>query len=677
MIPTAENHSYGTLSDADLVGEARQGNTEAFAALVERHYSSVYAVAFSRLMKREPAEDVAQETMVRAWLFLDRLDDPERFAAWVCRISRNLSMDWLRRKQRESRLVQMVPLANNQQDNLAAPIASAQGELMHQQQADVASRSLAKLSPAERELVLLHVVEQVPLEQIAARIGVHRSTVSRQFDRALKRLRRLAGSGDLPSALAMNRSSSSAVVRSIAIASAVAAMNAAGKSTLAAAATSMSPAATGLAPAPFLHFVQTGATLMATYKTVTISAAAVVVIAAGFFIADNRSTGSAPSPASASPSRDGSPIIPQPTFNITSYPDWISGAKAFDAVHPSNGLKSAITAFEQLKRPAAARAADGRPMESPVLSQLDNVLNNGWNPNFASVGAMLVENSAAMNAAAAAGRDPAIQHPPLAGAAAKLPEISDINLLVRLMLADAQRLKAMGDIPAAARRATDALHFSAIWRSRTMPLILSLITVGNAARCAKILEEVTSVTPANSPAALDIVSSIYAFDTATSSITEWVAGEAFFVVNSARDGHMPTAGSPDGKNQQPVAQNLADAERFWTGYLEVAQKPAWEYASASAEISKSDVFARIMKPNLDEFVGRLQVVQARLRTVAVAAALKAGRGDLVTAFPDPFTGKPLRISATAVYSFGPDGKDDQAAKPFDTKTMQGDIMARK
>src|SRR5262245_44344003 len=85
--------------DEALVAAARAGDREAFAILAAHYRDLAYAYAFARLRDREEAEDVVQETFVRAYLGLGELRGNASWEAWVMRIARNLCHDTLRRKQ--------------------------------------------------------------------------------------------------------------------------------------------------------------------------------------------------------------------------------------------------------------------------------------------------------------------------------------------------------------------------------------------------------------------------------------------------------------------------------------------------------------------------------------------------------------------------------------------------
>ena len=86
-------------SDADLVLACKRGQKSAFALLVKKHYKHVFAVCLGMLGNVSDAEDIAQDTMLKAFLNINRLRENEQFGAWLLRMARNLCIDLLRRKR--------------------------------------------------------------------------------------------------------------------------------------------------------------------------------------------------------------------------------------------------------------------------------------------------------------------------------------------------------------------------------------------------------------------------------------------------------------------------------------------------------------------------------------------------------------------------------------------------
>lgn len=121
-------------TDGDLLAQAQRGDVAAFETLIRRHFGLVHAIAAARLRDPEIAEDLAQEVMLRVFLHLKQLPAGGNFPAWVARIARNLAIDWLRRGQRASRLLPMVPLDEARLATLAARGKGAREAMATQQE---------------------------------------------------------------------------------------------------------------------------------------------------------------------------------------------------------------------------------------------------------------------------------------------------------------------------------------------------------------------------------------------------------------------------------------------------------------------------------------------------------------------------------------------------------------
>src|SRR5882724_12679423 len=92
---------------AAVLARARQGDSEAFRALVERHSRSVFRLAFRMTGNEQDAEDVVQESFLRAYRQLGKFDERASFGTWLYRIAMNCSLDLVRSKKRRSE--QMAP----------------------------------------------------------------------------------------------------------------------------------------------------------------------------------------------------------------------------------------------------------------------------------------------------------------------------------------------------------------------------------------------------------------------------------------------------------------------------------------------------------------------------------------------------------------------------------------
>src|SRR5438132_8762093 len=95
------------LTDAGYVARARSGDADAYRVLVERHSRALFRMAFRMTGNEQDAEDVVQESLLRAYRQLGKFDERASFGTWLYRIAMNCSLDLVRSRKRRSE--QMAP----------------------------------------------------------------------------------------------------------------------------------------------------------------------------------------------------------------------------------------------------------------------------------------------------------------------------------------------------------------------------------------------------------------------------------------------------------------------------------------------------------------------------------------------------------------------------------------
>ena len=221
--------------DEELVKSAQNGNTRAFERLVERYFGMVYAIAYGRLGNREATEDLAQEVFLRTYLYLGNVQEPHRFAGWLVRVTHNLANNWVRRRQRASKLCPMVSLDQVEQELPDKNGDDAREKMDLEEQNRALHEAIFQLPTDQREIVLLHFTEGLSKKEIATCLGVHPSTVGRHLKRALAAMK-----GSLEPILRESapslRATKKAVNRTLVLVGALAGMSTGGKAAIAAAA---------------------------------------------------------------------------------------------------------------------------------------------------------------------------------------------------------------------------------------------------------------------------------------------------------------------------------------------------------------------------------------------------------------------------------------------------------
>ncbi|MDQ2798841.1 MAG: RNA polymerase sigma factor [Armatimonadota bacterium] len=175
------------IEEIELVRRAQAGDRAAFDQLAGRYRAALRAMAFLRTSDREAAQDLAQETLLRAWDALPSLREPGAFLPWLKRIAAHEGLSW----HRPARFV-TLPLDGDIGLRLPADIALQPLEVLLARERQRAMRqALASLPDANRVALLMHVWEGASYEEIAAFTSVAVSTVEGRLYRARKQLRRL------------------------------------------------------------------------------------------------------------------------------------------------------------------------------------------------------------------------------------------------------------------------------------------------------------------------------------------------------------------------------------------------------------------------------------------------------------------------------------------------------
>src|SRR5271165_2419827 len=179
-------------TDSAAAEEARKGNQHAFRVLVERHSRPVFRLAFRMTGNEQDAEDVVQESFLRAYRQIERFDGRSAFGTWLYRIAANCSLDLLRaRKIREDRRVSPTEEESlGWLENVATQAPSPERLTQSNQIASLLRPALAQLSDMERTAFILRHYEGCDIEQISLVLGVKANAAKHTVFRAVQKLRR-------------------------------------------------------------------------------------------------------------------------------------------------------------------------------------------------------------------------------------------------------------------------------------------------------------------------------------------------------------------------------------------------------------------------------------------------------------------------------------------------------
>jgi RNA polymerase sigma-70 factor (ECF subfamily) len=182
---------------AELLDRIRRGDADAFEALARAHAPRLYRLALRLTGRREDAEDLVQETLVRALPALRRFEGRAKLSTYLVRALGNLWKNRLRSRKR-SRLVSWFRRGREDDegdpfDAVPDPGPSAHERLESEDRARRIRECVTRLEPGRRLTLLLREVEGLSYEEIAEATGVAIGTVRSRLARAREDLRKLLG----------------------------------------------------------------------------------------------------------------------------------------------------------------------------------------------------------------------------------------------------------------------------------------------------------------------------------------------------------------------------------------------------------------------------------------------------------------------------------------------------
>lgn len=184
-----------TASDQDVVLEARAGRQSAYRELVRRYERPIFSLIYRMVRNREQAEDLSQETFVKALNAIESYRPEYKFSSWIFKIANNVSIDHLRRRELDTLSLDGSPHALTPEAIQASALQlgdrqeTALEEMEAKELGGEIETAIAALRPEYRSCILLRHVEGRPYEEIAIMLDLPLGTVKTYIHRARGELR--------------------------------------------------------------------------------------------------------------------------------------------------------------------------------------------------------------------------------------------------------------------------------------------------------------------------------------------------------------------------------------------------------------------------------------------------------------------------------------------------------
>jgi RNA polymerase sigma-70 factor (ECF subfamily) len=182
----------GVFDESGLVAKAREGDLAAFNELVQRYDRKIFRLAKHITQNDEDAEDVLQETFLKAFEHLGDFQGQSKFYTWIVRIAVNESLMKLR-KRKSDRTVPLDEPVDTGEDTVVREIAvwedNPEQRYSREELSNILEEAVETLRPAFRTVFVLRDIEELSTEETAEALGISVPAVKSRLLRARLQLR--------------------------------------------------------------------------------------------------------------------------------------------------------------------------------------------------------------------------------------------------------------------------------------------------------------------------------------------------------------------------------------------------------------------------------------------------------------------------------------------------------
>ncbi|GGG53930.1 RNA polymerase sigma factor [Bizionia arctica] len=173
-----------TNNDQILINQITEGDTNAFAILVDRYKELVFTLALRMLKHREEAEEVSQDTFIKAYKSLSKFKGDSKFSTWIYKVAYNTCLDRIKKNKRKYNEVAIDEYTEHQ----VKTIDNALENMVATERKQAIQDCLYLLPSEESFLITLYYFEDQSLDEIAKVVGLTANNVKVKLFRSRKKL---------------------------------------------------------------------------------------------------------------------------------------------------------------------------------------------------------------------------------------------------------------------------------------------------------------------------------------------------------------------------------------------------------------------------------------------------------------------------------------------------------
>lgn len=175
-----------------FVARARNGDMQAFEALILNHEKIVYNLAYRILQNEEDAKDISQEVFLRVYRYLDRFDGKSAFSTWLYRIAYNTCIDETRRRKNKAAYsidAQLETEDSSMKQQYTDPTPTPEAQVLSKERQKRLLSAIESLPPDYKTALILRDLEGLSYSEISETMGLALGTVKSRIARARSQLK--------------------------------------------------------------------------------------------------------------------------------------------------------------------------------------------------------------------------------------------------------------------------------------------------------------------------------------------------------------------------------------------------------------------------------------------------------------------------------------------------------
>ena len=176
--------------DAQLIQRVLEGDDTAFSVLVGKYQQSVHALAWRKIGDFHIAEDITQETFLKAYQRLSTLKEPQSFASWLYVITANQCKAWYRKNRTWTQSLEETSSAPLEEAAYSGYVIAENERMTEETHREVVKKLLAKLQESDRTVITLYYLGGMTYEEISEFLGVSEAAIRNRLYRARRRLKK-------------------------------------------------------------------------------------------------------------------------------------------------------------------------------------------------------------------------------------------------------------------------------------------------------------------------------------------------------------------------------------------------------------------------------------------------------------------------------------------------------